>query len=401
MPGSHLAFLVLSLCFAMSLLGRGAAETFTVFLLPVSTSFGWDRAEVISIYSLAALATGVASPFVGRLFDRSGPRTIFGLGLFLLGTGFLSAAFTQKLWQLQVCIGLAAGLGSACLGNVTGSLLLSRWFGPRLPSAMAVVYSAAGAGILLLVPLSQILIDHFGWRGAYRILGAVLLGTTALLLLLPWQRLAAGSGGVSPRAHLEGIGERWTLLAAMHYPPFWALFSTFLFTAVGVFALSVQVVAYLIEAGFSPLQAATAWGFSGVLLLLGILAVSWLDALIGRRRAILLSYSLTVAGIGMLWLVRPYPSVWLLYGFLLCFGGTIGSRGPLVTASAMSIFRGKNIGTIFGTISIGSGLGAALGSWAGGLIHDWSGGYDLVIAFTLASVLVGMIAFLLVPTLRN
>jgi hypothetical protein len=85
--------------------------------------------------------------------------------------------------------------------------------------------------------------------------------------------------------------------------------------------------------------------------------VSWLDALIGRRRAILLSYSLTVAGIGMLWLVRPYPSVWLLYVFLLCFGGTIGSRGPLVTAAAMSIFRGKNIGTIFGTISIGSGLG--------------------------------------------
>jgi MFS family permease len=125
MPGSHLPFLVLGLCFAMSLLGRGAAETFTVFLLPVSKSFGWDLAEVVSIYSLAAFATGVASPFVGRLFDRSGPRTVFGLGLFLLGTGFLSAAFTQKLWQLQVCIGLAAGLGSACLGNVAGSLVRS------------------------------------------------------------------------------------------------------------------------------------------------------------------------------------------------------------------------------------------------------------------------------------
>jgi MFS family permease len=192
-------------------------------------------------------------PLSADFFDRSGPRTVFGLGLFLLGTGFLSAAFTQKLWQLQVCIGLAAGLGSACLGNVAGSLLLSRWFGPRLPTAMAVVYSAAGAGILLLVPLSQLLIDRFGWRGAYRILGAVLLGTTVLLLLLPWQRLAAGSGRVSSRAHLEGSGEPWRLLTAMHYPPFWTLFSTFLFMAVGVFALSVQVVAYLIEAGFSPL----------------------------------------------------------------------------------------------------------------------------------------------------
>ena len=150
----------------MSLVGRGAGKTFTVYLLPVSATFGWDRAEVISVYSLAALATGVASPFVGRLFDRSGPRTVFGLGLLLLGAGFSGAAFTEKLWQLQVSIGLAAGLGSACLGNITGSLLLSRWFGSHLPAAMAVVYSAAGAGILILVPLSQILIDHFGWRGA-------------------------------------------------------------------------------------------------------------------------------------------------------------------------------------------------------------------------------------------
>ena len=34
----------------------------------------------------------------------------------------------------------------------------------------------------------------------------------------------------------------------------------------------------------------------------------------------------------------------------------IGSRGPLITATAIKIFRGKRVGTIFGTISIGSGL---------------------------------------------
>jgi MFS family permease len=396
-----LAYLVLGVCFAMSLLGRGAGETFTVYLLPVSATFGWDRAEVISVYSLAALATGVASPFVGRLFDRSGPRTVFGLGLLLLGVGFSSAAFTQRLWQLQVSIGLAAGLGSACVGNITGSLLLSRWFGSRLPAAMAVVYSAAGAGILILVPISQILIDQFGWRGAYHITGAALLGSTALLVLLPWQRLAAGSGKLSPSGQIKVAGEAWTLFAAMRHPAFWALFSTFFFTAVGVYAVSVQVVAYLIEAGFAPLQAATAWGLSGVLLLFGMLAVSWLDALIGRRQAILLSYTLTAAGMAMLWLLRSYPSVWLLYGFLVCFGGTIGSRGPLITATAMTIFRGKSIGTIFGTISVGSGMGSALGSWGGGLIHDLSGGYNLVIGFALASIMVGMIALLVVPALRT
>ena len=51
----------------------------------------------------------------------------------------------------------------------------------------------------------------------------------------------------------------------------------------------------------------------------------------------------------------------------------------------MKIFRGERVGTIYGTISIGSGLGSGLGSWAGGLIHDWTHSYNPVIAFALVS----------------
>jgi MFS family permease len=163
----------------------------------------------------------------------------------------------------------------------------------------------------------------------------------------------------------------------------------------------VQVVAYLVESGFPPLQAATAWGFSGVLLVAGMLTVSLLDGFLGRRRAILFSYSLSTAGIIMLWFLRTYPSVWLLVGFLVCFGSTLGSRGPLISAAALSIFRGKGVGTIFGAISLGAGLGSALGSWSGGLIHDWTGSYDLVIAFALINLLLGMAPFLVAPALRR
>jgi hypothetical protein len=67
----------------------------------------------------------------------------------------------------------------------------------------------------------------------------------------------------------------------------------------------------------------------------------------------------------------------------------------------MNIFRGKRVGTILGAISLGSGLGAALGSWSGGLILDWSGSYDPMIAFALVNVLLGMAPFLIVPALRR
>ena len=43
----HIALNVLAVCFALSVLGRGLGESFTVFLLPISQSFSWDRAEII------------------------------------------------------------------------------------------------------------------------------------------------------------------------------------------------------------------------------------------------------------------------------------------------------------------------------------------------------------------
>jgi MFS family permease len=392
---------VLTLCFALSVLGRGLGESFTVFLKPISEDFGWDRAQVVSVYSLAALAGGLASPLIGRLFDRSGPRIVYSLGLALLGGAFLIAAHAQYLWQFQVSIGLCVGLGIAFVGTVPNSILLGRWFGPRLPTAMAVVYSATGAGVLILLPASQILIDHVGWRGAYQVLGGAALFLLLPLLLLPWRRFSGGSPHLAKSAAADFVGEGWTLPTAMRHHAFWALFSTFFFTAIGMFAISPQVVAYLIDAGFPPLQAATAWGFSGIVLLFGMLGVSWFDGIIGRRPSVLFSYALSISGILMLWLLQWYPNIWMLTGFVVCFGSMIGSRGPLLTATAMKIFRGKRVGTIYGAISIGSGLGSALGSWGGGLIHDWTHSYNPLIAFALVSVVIGMIPFLVVPALRR
>jgi MFS family permease len=398
---AHVALNVLALCFALSVLGRGLGESFTVFLKPISEDFGWDRAEVVSVYSLAALAGGLAAPLVGRLFDRSGPRAVYSLGLLSLGGAFLVAAYSQKLWQFQLSLGLCVGLGIAFIGNVPNSILLGRWFGPRLPTAMAILYSAAGGGILILLPASQLLIDHVGWRGAYQIFGAVALLLLLPLLVLPWRLFSTGSPHLAKSAAAEFVDQGWTLLSAMRHHAFWALFATFFFTSIGMYSIAPQIVAYLIDAGFPPLQAATAWGFSGIVLLFGMLGITWLDGIIGRRPSVLFSYAISILGIVMLWGLQWYPNFWLLTGFVVCFGSMIGSRGPLLTATAMNIFRGERVGTIYGTVTIGAGLGSAIGSWGGGLIHDWTHSYNPLIAFSLVGVVLGMIPFLVVPALRR
>src|ERR1700684_1850026 len=82
---ARVALNVLALCFSLSVIGRGLGESFTVFLKPIAENFGWDRAQVVSVYSLTWLAGGLTAPLVGRLFDRSGPRNVYSLGLLLMG----------------------------------------------------------------------------------------------------------------------------------------------------------------------------------------------------------------------------------------------------------------------------------------------------------------------------
>src|SRR3954466_15181320 len=107
------ALVVLALCFTLAVLGRGLSESFTVFLKPISENFGWDRAQVVSVYSLTWLVSGLMAPAVGRVFDRSGPRLVYALGIFFLGAAFLIASHAQSLWQFQASIGLCVGFGIA------------------------------------------------------------------------------------------------------------------------------------------------------------------------------------------------------------------------------------------------------------------------------------------------
>jgi len=156
------------------MLGRGMSDTYTVFLLPLQHEFGWSRSELTGVYSLYLLVSGFTCPLVGHVFDRLGPRWVYGAGLALLGTAFVLSASLSDLWQFYLLIGVAVGVGAALTGMVPASGLLARWYRARLSTAIGVVFSAVGAGAITLVPLAQWLEEHYDWRTAYRVLGALL-----------------------------------------------------------------------------------------------------------------------------------------------------------------------------------------------------------------------------------
>jgi MFS family permease len=168
-------------------------------------------------------------------------------------------------------VGIAVGLGAACLGNVSNASLVARWFRRRLTLVTSIVFSSFGIGMLVVVPTTQVAIDALGWRSAYHGMGTLTLALLVPLSLLPWRTFGAGSREVV-RAHASAASESraWTIREAAGETAFWGLFAVYFLTSIAMFAIMVQVVAYLVEVGFPPLQPATAWGFSGILLPAGM-----------------------------------------------------------------------------------------------------------------------------------
>jgi len=62
-------------------------------------------------------------------------------------------------------------------------------------------------------------------------------------------------------------------------------------------------------------------------------------------------------------------------------------------AGKADLFPGRQLGTILGVITIGSGVGSAAGAWTAGWIFDVSGSYRLAFILSIIAYICGCIAF--------
>lgn len=376
---------LVALCFMLGVATRGFNDTFAVFVPQLERAFEAPRASITGIYSVALLAVGLCGPFTGLVVDRLGPLRLALFGLTCAGGGAMLASQASTLWQLYLALGVAIGLSGASIGGVFHAAILGRWFSARLGTALAVAWSASGIGLMIMAPLAQALIDARDWRFAYLVLGAGVLTLIVPVLLLPWKRITIGDPAVM--ALRRPVGTSGTTLGqALRQAPFWALTLSFSLTSVGIFSIVPQVIAYLGSRGLAPAHAANVWALSGLLMPLGMIGFNWLADRGGRVLGAVAAYACSALGVVALWLVRG-PDDWpLLAAFIVFFGSTSGSRGPMITTLATLRYAGAHQGRILGCIMVGMGLGAGLGAWIGGLLLDRTGSYSPVMMMSLGAL---------------
>jgi MFS family permease len=356
--------------------------SFGVFLSALSEQFGWSRAQVSFGFSLVAMCGAFYSPFVGRAIDRFGPRSSQLAGAAAMALGFLLLRGVNNLLQFYVLMGAVVSFGSTALGPLPSNTAVANWFVRRRGRALGISTAGISMGGVIFVPLTQFLIDRYGWRDAFAALGALILVVAVPPVALFMRRSPESMGlrpdGAAPPRHgvtldLDHEIERsWTPTQAMSHRNFWLIAAAFALTVMGLSATLLHLISFLRDRGISGAHAAWALGATAGVGVLGKLGFGALLDRFEQRRVIMWCFGLQALGLVFLTATNGWVSLLL---FVLIYGFAMGGNATLQATVLGECFGRLHYGTIAGRMSPFIVFGQALAIPLAGGIRDAFGTY--------------------------
>jgi MFS family permease len=265
-------------------------------------------------------------------------------------------------------LGITAGIHS----SVGYAKLISQWFGRNRGTVLGLcVALGSGAGSALLPQLMRVMIRDHGWRGAYLVLGTLILvlGVPTMLLLLkeaPVRHLT----GVQTADNLKPPG--LTASQALRQRNFWLLYAAILLTSTALLGTMMHAYPMATERGFTP-QIAT-WAVSCMFIgtVIGQMSFGFVVDRVESPRTALPFFICALIGV---WIVHSAAgNVTLLAGAVLA-GVGLGAENGLAAYLTSRYFGLLAFGSVFSWTFSAATLGAGLGLILMGLVHDVAGDY--------------------------
>ena len=398
-------WIIVAAAFVTVALGVTARTAFSLMFPPIVDEFGWDRGLAAGAFSFGFLVSALASPVVGRVMDRRGPRFVIEIGVLLTTAGLVSATLIETPWQLYATLGVLVGGGANCMTFTAQSQYLPNWFIRRRALAISIAFSGAGFGAILILPLIQEIILRDGWRTSCWTLGLVILVILLPLNLLVRKRpedIGAEPDGDGRRAGAASrpsnvvdeawVATEWTTMRAIRTARFWWVAIAYFCGGFVWYAVQVHQTKYLIEVGFSPMQAAWALGLVAMVGVPGQIFLGALSDRIGRE----IVWSITSIGFAICYVallaLAAGPSQPLLYVMVLSQGVLGYAMTSVMGAVVVEIFEGPHFGSIFGLLSMILIGGGAAGPLVAGVVHDQTGSYSGSFIFSIILCAVSIFA---------
>jgi sugar phosphate permease len=370
---------------------------FALYGLPFFYDFfvqdlGWSRRQVTSGNALSKVVVGPVFGFLaGSIIDRFGARRLMLSGIVMAGLALIGLAGVSTLSGFYLFYFLNA-LGYVCGGPLPSQVLLTRWFSEARGKAMGFAYLGIGVGGALVPILAHALTVTFGWRGALRWLGILMI-----LVALPPAFFVRDAPEV--RTNDGGGRAPAALVPILRHPAFWLL-AIGSMTSIGAIGGTTQNLKLYLSLDRHLPQSQIAGILSLILVgsLVGRITMGWLADRWAKKHVMVLVYVIVALAIPPLALSST-PAMLRVFAFV--FGIGLGGDYMLIPLMAAELFGVRVMGRLLGVIITADGIAEAVVPMGVATLRDRTGSYTLGFILLVALAAVGAVAVAMLPTGRR
>ena len=364
-PDSRRAWVRLAVAVLIGSLGSVGMWSVVVALPVVQSDFAAARGTASLAFTLVMLGFGIGQVVTGKISDRYGIVAAIGVGIGILGLGYVGAGLSPVIWQ-YILVHFLIGLSSAA---TFGPLMAeaSHWFDRYRGLAVTIAASGNYVGGTIWPPLVNWGMQFAGWRTTHIAIG--IFTAVAMTLALIVLRLLMGAG--TRRSHDNAAPPQLDLrLSTNALTVILSLAS--IACCVAMAMPQVHIVAYCGDLGYG-----VARGAQMLSLMLGFgifsrIGSGFLADRIGGIRTLLIG---SIAQASALLLYLFFDGLTSLYVISALFGLFQGGIVPSYAIIVREAMPASEAATRIGIVIFASVFGMSFGGWVSGVIFDATGSY--------------------------
>jgi len=392
---------VLAALFVIGVLGPLARYSVTAFFPDMTRELHWTRSEIGTAQSISLWVYSVFSIFTGWMIDHIGGRKTMLLGGLLCVGGWLLLATVGSLWQLYLFYGVVMAIAVSNSHLVPLQATARKWLVRRSGLAAGIVGSAFAFGTAAFSPLLTTTATSFGWRTVATV-AAFATGVPILLLAYFVVRDTPESIGQQPDGDAAAAGpavrpdagQYWSVQDALRTPQFWLLFLAYSALGVVFNGLMAHLVIWGVDLGSTPAAAGIYVTLMNGPSIIARVGGGWLADRYGKRLIMIVGAALCVMVMLLAWAgIRSKDT---LAAYSVAVGIIIGFAPTTFAPYLGDLYGRRNVGSLFGVLTLGWGLVGGIGPLVWGLIRDGSGSYELALPLSAGCYAVALAALLLV-----
>ena len=361
---------------AAGLTGPGQTIGVSVFIDHLVDDLSLSRSQVSAAYLIGTLAGAVLLPTVGKFIDRRGVRLSQMLIGLLFGLALVNMSFVNGIIWLAVGFGGIRFLGQGSLSlvsTVTVQLRFDRTRGTALG-----IFTTASAGVMALVPVAlAVVISAVGWRNAWLVSAAVVVGLVVPIAWFGLRDLPTGTRTtvradpaieIAGRADTDSFDRR----EAIRTSSFWMLAAVSGAAGMMSTALNFHQIDLLGDAGLSEKAAAALFIPQVVGSTVAGLTIGYVGDRIGTRY-------LPAIGMALLLTAQLLAAVAAPGVIVIIYAVVLGATGGATRTASATLqpqwFGTGHIGSIQGALTLFAVGASAIGPVALTLTEQWMGSY--------------------------